>query len=110
MLRGQAISGRGARAYDVMYALFHDYAPGRMRLTKYVYDNPEFYDALRAIPTAGHGAPWLAAVHRAQRVLAADAVVLPICGSRYYVAHRDTVDGYRWYPDNTLSFFDLHWA
>ncbi len=54
--------------------------------------------------------PGIEAVHRDQRILAADAVMLPICGSRYYVAHRDTLDGYRWYPDNTLTFFDLRWA
>lgn len=110
MLRGGGISGRGARAYEACYALFHDYAPGRMRLLRYAYENPEFYDALAKISTAGHGAPWLDAVHRTQRIIAADAVVIPICGSRYYVAHRDSLDGYRWYPDNTLSFFDLRWA
>ncbi|MCS6921480.1 MAG: ABC transporter substrate-binding protein [Elioraea sp.] len=105
MLRAGA--GRGHRVYDPIYTLMHDFGPGRMRLVRYAYDNPALFDALRAIAEAGER--WEDAVRQAQAILNADAAVIPICWSRFYVAHHRDLTGYRWYPDNRLRFFDLQW-
>ncbi len=109
MLRGFA-DGRGMRVSDPNYAYIHDWGPGRMRLFPFHYENEEFFDALRAIPEAGHGRPWEEAVRRAQRIHNADAVLIPLCDHRYYVAHVGELEGYRWYPDNRLPFAEMQWA
>jgi len=49
------------------------------------------------------------AVERTQRILNHDAVVIPICGYRYYVAMQAGLEGYRWYPDNRLGLYGLAW-
>ncbi|GIW07118.1 MAG: hypothetical protein KatS3mg060_1923 [Dehalococcoidia bacterium] len=100
MLRAGA--GRGHRVYDPIYAIMHDFGPGRMRLVRYAYDNPALYDALRGIAEAGEG--WEEAVRRAQAILNADAAVIPICWSRFYVAHHRDLEGYRWYPRQPSPF------
>lgn len=105
MLRAGA--GRGHRVYDPIYTLMHDFGPGRMRLVRYAYDNPALTAALRAIASAGER--WDETVRRAQAILNADAAVIPIGWSRFYVAHHRDLVGYRWYPDNRLRFFDLQW-
>ena len=69
-----------------------------------------FFEALRAIPEAGHGRPWEEAVQRAQRLHNADAVLIPLCDIRFYVAHVGELEGYRWYPDNRLPFAEMRWA
>jgi ABC-type transport system substrate-binding protein len=105
MLRAGA--GRGHRVYDPIYTIMHDFGPGRMRLVRYAYDNPALSDALRAIAEAGER--WGEAVREAQAILNADAAVIPICWSRFYVAHHRDLAGYHWYPDNRLRLYDLQW-
>lgn len=109
MLRGGGAGGRGNRVYDPIYALYHDHGPGRMRLFRYTFENEAFYEALRSIPTAGTPEKWEAAAHTTQRILNEDAVTIPIAAYRSFVAHRSDLGGYLWYPDNRLSFYDLHW-
>jgi peptide/nickel transport system substrate-binding protein len=108
-LRLRGPSGRGHRVFDPMYGLYHDFGPGRMRLTPSAYENPELYSALRAIADAGHGAPWERAVRHAQQVLNADAAAIPICAPFAFAVHQAGLTGYRWYPDNRLPFFDMAW-
>jgi peptide/nickel transport system substrate-binding protein len=108
-LRLRSGGSRGHRVFDPSYGLYHDFGPGRMRLSPNSYENQEFYDALRAIPEAGHGGPWERAVRRAQRVLLSDVAAIPICAPFIYIAHRADLAGYRWYPDNRLPLFDLSW-
>ncbi len=109
MLRGFP-DGRGMRVSDPNYAYIHDWGPGRMRLFPFHYENEEFFEALRAIPETGHGRPWEEAVRRAQRLHNADAVLIPLCDIRFYVAHVGELEGYRWYPDNRLPFAEMRWA
>ncbi len=109
MLRGFA-DGRGMRVSDPNYAYVHDWGPGRMRLFPFHYENQEFFDALRTIPEAGHGRPWEEAVRLTQRIHNADAVLIPLCDHRYYVAYVSELEGYRWYPDNRLPFAEMSWA
>lgn len=109
MLRGFP-DGRGMRVSDPSYAYIHDWGPGRMRLFPFHYENQEFFGALRDIAEAGHGRPWEEAVRRAQRLHNADAVLIPLCDIRYYVAHVGDLEGYRWYPDNRLPFAEMRWA
>ena len=101
--------GRGQRVAEPLYAYFHDWGPGRMRLFPFRYENEEFYEALRAIPEAGHGAAWDEAVRRVQRLHNADAVMIPLCGQRYYAAHVRELEGYTWLPDNRLPFGRMRW-
>ncbi|MFN8534133.1 MAG: ABC transporter substrate-binding protein [Dehalococcoidia bacterium] len=105
MLRGG--SGRGHRVFDPIYTIMHDFGPGRMRLIRFAYDNPDLNAALRAIADAGDD--WERSVRRAQAILNADAAVIPICWSRFYVAHKKDLEGYRWYPDNRIRLYDLRW-
>jgi peptide/nickel transport system substrate-binding protein len=107
MLRGAGPGGRGNRVHDPLYAMYHDHGPGRMRLFNYSYDNPVFFDALRAIPSAGP--EWEAAAHHAQDLLNADAVAIPICWYPTYVAHHKDLLGYVWQPDNRYPFAALRW-
>jgi hypothetical protein len=92
-----------------MYGLNHDFGSGRMRLVRYAYENPRLYDAIRSIATSGHGEPWLSAVWEAQAILSNDAVVIPICGYRFYAAMKAGLEGYQWYPDNRLGLYSLAW-
>ena len=101
--------GRGQRVAEPLYAYYHDWGPGRMRLFPFRYHNEEFFEALRAIPEAGHGAPWEAAVRRVQRLHNADAVMIPLCAQRYYVAHDRELEGYCWLPENRLPFVRMRW-
>lgn len=110
MLRGSSAAGRGHRVWDPMYGLNHDFGQGRMRLVRYAYDNPDLYEAIRGIAGAGHGTLWRNAVRRAQGMLNHDAVVIPICGYRYYAAMKAGLEGYRWYPDNRLGLYGLAWS
>lgn len=103
----RAGSGRGHRVYDPLYVIVHDFGPGRMRLVRYAYDNPGLTAALDAVMDAGDG--WDQEVRRAQAILNADAAVVPICWSRFYVAHHRDLEGYRWYPDNRIRVYDLKW-
>jgi peptide/nickel transport system substrate-binding protein len=109
MLRGGGAGGRGNRVFDPIYALYHDHGPGRMRLFRYTFENQEFYEALRSIPTAGSPEKWEAAAHTTQRILNADAVTIPIAAYRSFVAHSSDLGGYLWYPDNRMAFYDLYW-
>ena len=99
MLRGFP-DGRGMRVSDPNYAYVHDWGPGRMRLFPFRYENQEFFEALRFLVEAGHGPPWEEAARRLQRLHNADAVLIPLCNIRFYVAHVAELEGYRWYPDN----------
>jgi peptide/nickel transport system substrate-binding protein len=108
-LRLRAGGSRGHRVFDPSYGLYHDFGPGRMRLSPSSYENQEFYDALRAIPEAGHGEPWERAVREAQHVLLSDVAAIPICAPVTYIVHRAGLAGYRWYPDNRLPLFDMRW-
>ncbi len=108
MVRASA-DGRGQRVAEPLYAYYHDWGPGRMRLFPFRYDNEEFFKALRAIPEAGHGARWEDAVRRVQRLHNADAVMIPLCGQRYYVAHDRELEGYCWLPENRLPFARMRW-
>ncbi|GIW09419.1 MAG: hypothetical protein KatS3mg061_0476 [Dehalococcoidia bacterium] len=105
MLRAGA--GRGHRVYDPIYTLMHDFGPGRMRLVRYAYDGQELATALRAIAAAGDD--WEREARRAQAILNADAVVIPLCWSHFYVAYHRDLTGYRWYPDNRIRLADLAW-
>lgn len=107
MLRGS--NGRGHRVFDPQYALYHDYSPGRMRLVRFTYDNPVFYEALRGIAEAGSTEKWEAATAKAQSILNYDAAFVPICAPYYYVAHNAELTGCGWYPDNRLPFYDMAW-
>ena len=109
MLRGSTDPGRVQRVSDPLYTFYHDFGPGRMRLFPLRYENEEFYEALRGIAEAGHGAPWAAAVRRAQSILNADAVAIPVCGQRFFVGMRKELAGYAWYPDNRLPFIAMRW-
>ena len=109
MLRGSTDPGRVQRVSDPLYTFYHDFGPGRMRLFPLRFENEEFYEALRAIAAAGHGAPWTAAVRRAQAILNADAVAIPMCGQRFFVGLRRELEGYIWYPDNRLPFAAMRW-
>ncbi|MCY4638876.1 MAG: ABC transporter substrate-binding protein [Chloroflexi bacterium] len=101
--------GRGQRVAEPLYAYYHDWGPGRMRLFPFRYHNEEFFDALRAVPEAGHGASWAAAVRRLQRLHNRDAVMIPLCAQRYYVAHDRELEGYCWLPENRLPFARMRW-
>ncbi len=109
MLRGSTDPGRVQRVSEPLYTFYHDFGPGRMRLFPLRYENEEFYAALREIPTAGHGAAWISAVNRAQQILNADAVAIPVCGQRFFVGLRSELEGYAWYPDNRMPFAELRW-
>jgi ABC-type transport system substrate-binding protein len=109
MVRASA-DGRGQRVAEPLYAYFHDWGPGRMRLFPFRYENEEFYEALRAIPEAGHGEAWEAAVQNVQQLHNADAVMIPLCGQRYYAAHVRELKGYVWLPDNRLPFVRMRWS
>lgn len=108
MVRASA-DGRGQRVAEPLYAYYHDWGPGRMRLFPFRYQNEEFFEALRAIAEAGHGAAWEAAVRRVQRLHNADAVMIPLCSQRYYVAHLRELEGYCWLPENRLPFARMRW-
>lgn len=108
MLRGFP-DGRGMRVSDPNYAYVHDWGPGRMRLFPFHYENEEFFAALRHLVEAGHGRPWEEAARRLQRLHNADAVLIPLCDIRFYVAHVSELEGYRWYPDNRLPFAEMRW-
>lgn len=107
MLRGS--NGRGHRVFDPQYSLYHDFSPGRMRLVRFAYENPLFYDALRGIAEAGSQEKWEASAHKAQSILNHDVAFVPICAPYFYSAHSPELTGYHWYPDNCLPFYDLAW-
>tara|TARA_Y100000748_G_C15500606_1_gene489900 strand:- start:2324 stop:3859 length:1536 start_codon:yes stop_codon:yes gene_type:complete len=108
MMRGST-DGRGMRVADPMYALYHDFGPGRMRLFPFRYHNEEFFDALGQLPKVGHGESWLKQVSKLQLLLNQDAVMIPICNQIYKIAHSENVLGCRQLPDNRMPFGDMSW-
>ena len=108
MMRGST-DGRGMRVADPMYAFYHDFGPGRMRLFPFRYHNEEFFNELAKLPQVGHGQQWVQQVKKLQILLNQDAVMIPICNQIYKIAHTVNIDGCRQLPDNRLPFGDMHW-
>lgn len=108
MMRGST-DGRGMRVAEPMYAFYHDFGPGRMRLFPFRYNNEEFFTELKKLPAVGHGENWDNHVKKLQIIHNNDAVMIPICNQIYKIAHVNDLVGCRHLPDNRLPFGDMLW-
>lgn len=89
---------------DPLYALIHDYGPGKMGLTNAGrYANPELFALIRRIEHAADPEERRSLVEEAQRLVMDDSPVVFIAQPDFLAAMRTDLDGFAWPADRFLQ-------